>query len=761
MSGRLKTQTPRDKDWYPHHRSPQRFVPLQQLEAASRPGEWNSLGAEPLFALEGQLPLPGWNMVEIACERDVTSVVSCLIFESSRRSVTVELPLRVGKVTKRLVYVPWGVKRVTFAPMSAAGTFSLGHFRFVWLTPMFAHNRLLQRLSNMHKHYRDLSLKEIAQSLKQQASKQSRQWQAVALEDYESTFISLSTRRHYQQWIRQIEHRRAPSEHIVALRSHLHSFDCSVLLVCSAGDAMDAEQAEVLQQRLDRSLASLAEQSLSPDQALLLVPPQLNQQWQERLREWQREIPFLSVVESYATSVAALRVEALSYCEHEWVWFLRPGDRLATNALFHLASIAVDNPKAQMLVADEDSLDEEGIRHSPQFKPEWNADLLLSMPYMGRAVCYRYGFVPRLSADLCGDFSNGADWLDYVQTLTATRREGFSPEQLAHVPHIAYHGAPGSELTPESYVATVAQHLREAGHNAEVLPGLLPGTQRVRWPMPDPVPLVSLLVPTRDGVNILRPCVDAILDRTDYTHFELLILDNQSSCPETLAYLKDVAARDSRVKVLLWGAPFNYSSINNFGAANAKGSIIGLINNDIEPIDGQWLSEMVEQVSRPEIGCVGAKLYYPNDTVQHGGVILGLGGLAGHAHRFFQRDEDGYMGRLKVTQNLSAVTAACLLLRKEVFDAVNGLNEADLAVAYNDVDLCIKVREAGYRNLWTPYAALYHHESISRGADDTPEKRARWLSEYAYMRKTWGELLDSDPAYNPNLTLVHEDYSLR
>jgi GT2 family glycosyltransferase len=138
---------------------------------------------------------------------------------------------------------------------------------------------------------------------------------------------------------------------------------------------------------------------------------------------------------------------------------------------------------------------------------------------------------------------------------------------------------------------------------------------------------------------------------------------------------------------------------------------------------------MVEQVSRPEIGCVGAKLYYPNDTVQHGGVILGLGGLAGHAHRFFQRDEDGYMGRLKVTQNLSAVTAACLLLRKDVFDAVNGLNEADLAVAYNDVDLCIKVREAGYRNLWSPYAALYHHESISRGADDTPEKRARWLSE--------------------------------
>ncbi|WP_353048350.1 glycosyltransferase family 2 protein [Halomonas sp. ISL-56] len=727
----------------------------------SQPGEWQSLGAEPLFALEGQLPLPGWNMVEIACERDVTSVVSSLTFESSRRSLTVELPLRVGKITKRLVYVPWGVKRVTFAPMNATGTFSLEHFRFVWLTPMFAYNRLLQRLSNMHEHYRDLSLKEIEFSLKQQARKQSRKWQTIALEDYESTFISFSTRRHYQQWVRQIERRRAPSDHLVALRSHLHSFDCSVLLVCPSGDDLNAGQMQALQHRLNLSLASLAEQSLSPHQVMLLLPPQVHKQWQGWLDEWQREMPALRIVESHATSVAALRVEALSYCEHSWVWFLRPGDRLAANALFHMASIAADNPQAQMLVADEDSLDEKGVRHSPQFKPEWNADLLLSMPYMGRAVCYQHSFIPRLSADMCGDNANNPDWLDYVQTLDVTRRENFSYQMLAHVPHIAYHGVPASTITPYSYVEAVAQHLEACGQIAEVTPGLLPGTQRIRWPMPSPEPLVSLLVPTRDGVDILRPCVDAILDRTDYTHFELLILDNQSTCKETLAYLDEVAARDSRVKVLSWNAPFNYSSINNYGADHARGSVIGLINNDVEPIDGQWLSEMVEQVSRPDIGCVGAKLYYPNDTIQHGGVILGLGGLAGHAHRFFQRDEDGYMGRLKVAQNLSAVTAACLLLRKEVFDAVNGLNEKDLAVAYNDVDLCIKAREAGYRNLWTPFAELYHHESISRGADDTPEKRARWLSEFAYMRKTWGELLDSDPAYNPNLTLVHEDFSLR
>ena len=750
------THSSNNTRWNLHHRSPQCFNPLQQLSFSEREGKWRAEGTEPLFSLEGQLPLPGWNMLEVASEQDVTGVVASLTIESAHRSVTFDLPLRVGKVTKRLVYVPLGVRRLTYTPMTVRGAFSIQHFRFVWLTPTFAHNRLLQRLANMHEHYRDLPLHEVKRSLKQQAKKQRRKWQTIAMEDYDSTFISMTTRRHYQQWIRQIEKRRAPHQYEVARFDHLQPFECSVLIASAAHEHMPLDQFKT---HLGHSLASVAEQSLSAHQVMVFVSSDRYQKLQRWLVEWKREMPSVVVVESDADSLASQRVEALSYCEHAWVWFLRPGDRLAPSALYYAASIATGNPKARVLVADEDSLDEHDVRHSPQFKPGWNPDLLLSMPYTGRAVCYQHEVIPRLMGLAVEDPCNNADWLDYAQILGVARRADFTPEWVAHVPQVAYHGHP--ETPSISYVPLVQRHLNHLHTQAQVSEGLLTGTQRVHWPMPSPEPLVSLLVPTRDGVNILKPCVDAILDRTDYTHFELLILDNQSTCHETLAYLKEVAARDSRVKVLLWDAPFNYSTINNFGAANAKGSIIGLINNDVEPTEGTWLTEMVEQVSRPEVGCVGAKLYYPNDTVQHGGVILGLGGLAGHAHRFFQRDDDGYMGRLKVTQNLSAVTAACLLLRKEVFDEVNGLNEQDLAVAYNDVDLCIKVREAGYRNVWTPYAALYHHESISRGADDTPEKRARWLSEYAYMRKTWGELLDSDPAYNPNLTLVHEDFSLR
>jgi GT2 family glycosyltransferase len=241
----------------------------------------------------------------------------------------------------------------------------------------------------------------------------------------------------------------------------------------------------------------------------------------------------------------------------------------------------------------------------------------------------------------------------------------------------------------------------------------------------------------------------------------VLILDNQSTCIKTLDYMRDISCRDDRVRVLRWNEPFNYSAINNYGALYARGEILGLVNNDIEPINSDWLCEMVRQVCRPEIGCVGAKLYYPNDTVQHGGVILGLGGVAGHSHKHFHRDHPGYFYRLKLVQNLSAVTAACLLLRKSVFEQVGGLNEENLPIAFNDVDLCLKVRKAGYRNLWTPYAELYHHESVSRGADDNPAKRARANSEVAYMRRTWSKALDDDPAYNPNLTLDYEDFSLR
>jgi GT2 family glycosyltransferase len=291
----------------------------------------------------------------------------------------------------------------------------------------------------------------------------------------------------------------------------------------------------------------------------------------------------------------------------------------------------------------------------------------------------------------------------------------------------------------------------------EAAPGL--PFYRLRFSIPEPQPLVSLIIPTRDKVSLLQGCVDSIRNKTTYPNYEIIIVDNGSTDPGALAYLAAIA-KQPNTRIFRYDEAFNFSAINNFAVRQARGSIIGLINNDIEIISPDWLTEMVSWAAQDDIGCVGAKLYYPDDTIQHAGVILGIGGVAGHSHKRVDRRNAGYFGRARLIQNLSAVTAACLLVRKTVYDAVDGLNENDLAIAFNDVDFCLRVRDAGYQNVWTPYAEAYHHESASRGSDADESQRERFDREVAYMLQTWGAgTALSDPYYSPNLTRQREDFS--
>jgi GT2 family glycosyltransferase len=281
---------------------------------------------------------------------------------------------------------------------------------------------------------------------------------------------------------------------------------------------------------------------------------------------------------------------------------------------------------------------------------------------------------------------------------------------------------------------------------------------RIDWPLPKSHPLVSIMIPTRNGKQLVQQCIDSLYRFTHYNNFEVLLVDNESDDVESIEYFKQLVI-ENKVKLLHYNAAFNYSAINNFAVQYAKGDVLLFMNNDIELLHETWLDEMVMQVMREDIGCVGAKLYYPNMTIQHAGVILGLWGCAGHSHKHFKQTDGGYMNRLNVVQNYSAVTAACLAVRKTVFNEVEGFNEKDLTVAFNDVDLCLKIQAKGYRNLWTPHAEMIHHESSSRGADDTPEKKARESKEIAYMHKTWHLNTEIDPAYNPWLTHQKEDFS--
>jgi len=464
-------------------------------------------------------------------------------------------------------------------------------------------------------------------------------------------------------------------------------------------------------------------------------------------------------------NISAASNSALTLAQGEYITLLDHDDELAPHALAYVAEAIIKQPSSRFLYSDEDKIDEDGNRSSPYFKCGWNPDLLRSQNYIAHLMVIDTELVRSL-----GGFRTAYDGSqDHDLALRCTAR--LQPSEIVHIPRILYHWRqlPSSTaLAPDAKSYTTQAGLRALsdffaglGQPAvTVSRGQLPNTYHVRYPLPDPAPMVSLIVPTRDQLALLNTCVRSILSKTLYPHFELIIVDNQSEERETREWLARIESEDDRVRVLSYDDEFNFSAINNFAVELAAGEIIGLVNNDIEVISPDWLNEMVGHACRPEIGCVGAKLYYDDDRIQHAGVILGVGGVAGHAHKYFPRFAHGYFSRAKLTQNLSAVTGACLIVRKSVYQEVGGL-DITLKVAFNDVDFCVRVRNAGYRNLWTPHAELYHHESKSRGQEDTPEKRERFRSEVELMRERWGEMLDTDPYYSPHLTLKREDFSIR
>lgn len=463
--------------------------------------------------------------------------------------------------------------------------------------------------------------------------------------------------------------------------------------------------------------------------------------------------------------ISAATNRALSQCRGDYVAFMDQDDLLAPHALQEVARAAQRQP-FDLLYTDEDRIDSHGCRIEPFFKPDWSPDLLYSQNYFSHLGVYR-----RELMQAVGGFRtefNGSQDYDLVLRCAARVQD---PQDIVHIPRVLYHWRqvegstalrPDQKLYAYDAARRALQEHFDGSRPGVDVSSLVPGIYRHRWPIPDPAPLVSLIIPTRDGVDLLRACIDSILRLTAYRHFEILVVDNQSTCERTLEYLEALhggSEGEGYVRVLRYNHVFNFSAINNFAAAHARGSLLGLINNDIEVISPDWLGEMVSHAVRPDVGCVGAKLYYPNDTIQHAGVVLGLG-VASHAMRFSHSGSTGYFGRLLTIYNPSAVTGAVMLLRKSVFDAVQGLDADSLPVAFNDVDLCLKARDAGYRNVWTPFAELYHHESVSRGADESPEKRARFARETAVMLKRWGSLIRCDPQYNLNLARSGVGYSL-
>ena len=452
---------------------------------------------------------------------------------------------------------------------------------------------------------------------------------------------------------------------------------------------------------------------------------------------------------------------ALDLATGEWCAFLDHDDTYPKDALLRTVDYMNRYPEAGLFYSDEDKLDADENRHAPYFKPDWNPELLEGQNFICHLTVTRTELVKKVGGFQPG-LEGSQDW-DLFLKIT----EQLETSQVIHIPYVLYHwraieGSTALALEEKGYIRessfkTLQGHCQRTKPGVEIIP-VAHGHWRLKYAIPEPAPLVSIIIPNKNQASILRACIDSIRNQTTYPNYEIMVVDNQSTEQDAIELFEEL--RKKEVRILSYDKPFNFSAINNFAASQAKGEFLTFLNNDITIINGDWLNEMVSHACKKHVGAVGAKLYYPEDCIQHAGVILGINGVAGHCFKYAARGEPGQQNRLNLVQQFSAVTAACLVIEKTIFDEVGGFEEEHLGVAFNDIDLCLRIKEAGYANIWTPHAQLYHHESLSRGDDNSETRKTRVDNEIEYMRKRWGDLLRHDPTYNPNLTLEFEDFSL-
>ena len=454
--------------------------------------------------------------------------------------------------------------------------------------------------------------------------------------------------------------------------------------------------------------------------------------------------------------------ECIKLATGDFISLFDHDDLLHPSALYE-TMVAICENNADFVYTDEatfESPDLAKIIHT-NFKPDFSPDLLNGHNY----ICHFTSFNKSLLEKIDGKFNkefDGAQDFDLILRLTEVT------DKIVHIKKCLYYwrASPAStagSAGAKSYTTIAGQkalveHFKRLNISAEVIKGRVPNTYRIKYEI-SKNPLVSILIPNYEHWKTLKRCMDSILSITTYSNYEILIIENNSKSKETFEYYEELE-KNPKIKVITWKDKFNYSAINNYGFSYAKGEHIILLNNDIEVITPDWIQEMLMFSQQKEIGCVGAMLYYPSNKIQHAGLILGIGGVASHSHKYFARNDYGYNSRLCMAQNVIGNTAACVMIKSSIYKELNGLDES-FEVAFNDVDFCMRIHKAGYHNIWTPFAELYHYESESRGAEDTPEKVARFNGEVKRFQTRWEkELLDGDPYYNPNLTLDSEDFSV-
>jgi O-antigen biosynthesis protein len=526
---------------------------------------------------------------------------------------------------------------------------------------------------------------------------------------------------------------------------------------------------------LQACIASVRRQSYRHWQLCLVDDHSLDPLTTALLEEAAASDPRIRIgVRSSNGHIAAATNDAIAMATGDYIAFVDNDDMLAPDALAQVADAIVANPRRQLIYSDEDFIAPSGQRINPHHKPDWNLELLRAHNYITHLAVV--GTATLRSLGGLRSECDGAQDYDLMLRLS----EVLHPEQIHHIPRVLYHwrispsstasGGEAKTYTVDAGQRALHDHLKRCDLQARVESLDRPNFYRLRWPLPDPAPTVSIIIPTKNGLGVLRPCVESLQCSTYPGTIEVLVVDNNSDDPATLTYLAALTSPTGesqwghnpriRHRVILYSGRFNYAAINNHAVEQCTGEVVVLLNNDTAVISPDWLEELVSQASRPEVGCVGPKLLYGDGTLQHAGVITGIGGSAGHAFKGEPGSWRGYFNRAMVSQEMSAVTAACLAIRRQTYLDVGGLDAGTFPVAFNDIDFCLRVRAAGYHNIFTPHVQLHHFESKSRGYEDTPVKALRFKRDREWLRHRWLPELLQDPAYNPNLTRHREDFQL-
>jgi len=460
--------------------------------------------------------------------------------------------------------------------------------------------------------------------------------------------------------------------------------------------------------------------------------------------------------------VSSASNEALAMATGQYIALMDHDDELTPDALYEVVR-SINEDDAEFIYSDEDKREMDGQFSEPHFKPEYAPDMILSQNYLSHLSVIKKSLVDRVGGFAIG-LEGSQDYDLYLKVLEHTNK-------VTHIPRVLYHwrkipGSTATDFDDKSYAKdagarALANAISRRHLNAEVCNGKYPGTYRVKYAIEN-APLVSIIIPFKDKPELLKMCIESILEKSTYQNFEVIGISNNSNEKETFTEMERLKELDSRVSFFEHNVPFNFSEINNYTVGNhAKGTHMLLLNNDIEIISADWIESLLEFSQREDVGVVGGKLYYPDGKVQHAGIIIGIGGIAGHSHKYSEGGYHGYFSRPHLIQNLSALTGACFMVKRDIYNKVAGLDAENLKIAFNDVDFCLRIREKGYLNVFTPYCEAYHHESISRGYELTAEQQNRFNKEVGYMEHRHADILrNGDPYYNPQLSLHHEDFSL-